>query len=72
MKLTKRAIKKLSKQARLKLALSMDFSEQWINRLVEHNKDNGPLTTVTAMQIIMQETGLTQDEILEPAAVKAA
>lgn len=70
MKLTKRAIKKLTKQTRLKLAIAMDFSEQWINRLVDQNKDNGPLTTITAMQIIMKETGLTQEEILE--AEKAA
>jgi hypothetical protein len=66
MKLTKRAIKKLNNKAsRLRLALAMGFSEQWIIKLIDQNKDNGPLTTIKAMQVIEQETKLAQADILE-------
>jgi len=50
---------------RLKVAVALDFSEQWIDRLIDANKDNGPLTTAKALQIIREELGLTDFEILE-------
>lgn len=42
----------------------------WISS--SRDKENGPLTTAKALQIISEETGLTQDEILEEAEVKVA
>lgn len=72
MKLTKKAIKKLSKETRLKLAIAMGFSEQWVVRLIDQNKDNGPLTTIVALAVIEQETKLTQSEILEAGRTTSA
>lgn len=70
MKLTKAVIKKLDTTRRLKLAIALGFSEQWINRLVDTNKNNGPLTTIKALQLIREETGLTDAEILEESTEK--
>lgn len=71
MKLSKKALEAIDqKQARLRLALAMGFTEQWIITLIGKNKENGPLTTAKALQIIEQETGLKQKQILvaeEPA-----
>jgi hypothetical protein len=49
----------------LSLALALNISEQWMRRVLENNKSNGPLTTVTALAIIREETGLTDSDILE-------
>jgi len=66
MKLTRKAIRAIKDQAiRLKLALALGFSEQWINRVIDANKANGPLTTAKALKVIREETGLTDSEILE-------
>lgn len=66
MKLSKKALKGIKNQpSRLKLALALGFSEQWINRLIRANKSNGPLITVKSMQVIREETGLTDSEILQ-------
>jgi hypothetical protein len=66
MKLTEKAIAAISNRSVvLQLALGLNFTELWINKLIEANKDNGPLTTIKAIGIIKQETGFTQDEILE-------
>jgi len=66
MKLTKKAIKRIKEQApRLKLALALGFSEQWIVKVIDANKANGPLTTATALRVIREETGLTDSELLE-------
>jgi hypothetical protein len=66
MKLTRKAIKGIKDQTvRLKLAIGLGFSEQWINRVIAANKSNGPLTTAIALKVIKEETGLTDQEILE-------
>jgi len=66
MKLTKEAIKKISRKPNpLKLAIALDFSEQWINRIIDANKNNGPLTTHTALEVIREVTGLEDSQILE-------
>lgn len=52
----------------LALALELGFSEQWTRRLIEANKDNGPLTTHVSVRLIKEETGLTENEILTEAA----
>lgn len=48
----------------LSLALALNISEQWMRRVIENNKPNGPLTTVTALGVIRDETGLTDADIL--------
>jgi hypothetical protein len=73
MRLTKKALKKVDQQEiRLKLALALGFTEAWVITLIARNKDNGPLTLAKALQVIVQETGLKQEEILEaeePASI---
>lgn len=72
MKLTEKAIAAISNRSViLSLALGLDFTELWINKLISANKDNGPLTTVKAIQIIKEETGLVDDEILEAETATA-
>lgn len=66
MKLTQKAIAAISiRSVKLALALGLGFTELWIGKLIEANKENGPLTTAMAMGIIKKETGLTDQEILE-------
>lgn len=67
MKLSNAAITAISEERKtlLSIALALDFSEQWTRRLIENNKDNGPLTTAKALQVIREETGLVDSEILE-------
>jgi hypothetical protein len=70
MKLSKKAIKLLKNRAlMLKVAIALDFSEQWVLILIKRNNTNGPLTTVTCVQTIVRESGLSQDEILEGESV---
>ena len=45
-----------------RLALAMNCSVQTIERWIKENEDNGKLTTVTAVQIIKEETGFGVDE----------
>lgn len=73
MKLSKKALRGIKDQAaRLKLALALKFSQQWIDKVVDANKPNGPLTTATALKVIREETGLTDAEILEEEKTPAA
>lgn len=66
MRLTNKAIKAIDKQGiRLKLALGLGFTEGWIISLIGQNKNNGPLTTAKALQIIKTETKLPDQQLLE-------
>lgn len=67
MKLSKQAIEKLkaSRDSRLRLCSTLGFTEVWVDKLVDKNKVNGPLTTVSAIEAIKEETGLPDSEILE-------
>jgi hypothetical protein len=67
MKLSNRAIEKLkaSRESRLRLCSSLGFTEVWIDKLIDKNKVNGPLTTVSAIGVIREETELADSEILE-------
>jgi hypothetical protein len=73
MKLSKRAIKKITRQTRQKLAIALGFSEYWVGRLVAKNKHNGPLVTPPALMVLREETKLDDIELLEesqPATAK--
>jgi hypothetical protein len=71
MKLSNQAIEAISERpVVLRLALALGFSERWILRVIGKNKKNGPLTTIAAIQIIREETGLLDSEILEASDVK--
>lgn len=75
MKLSDKAIGHLAhpdnRNSRLKLAIKLGFGEAWIKAVIKENKDNGPLTTMAAMQVIREETGLMDSEILEAEPVPA-
>jgi len=73
MKLTAKAIEAIDNQkTKLLLALALGFKEQWIDKVVKKNKDNGPLTTAQALQTIRFETGAKDHEILEEVPEKNA
>lgn len=66
MKLSNIALTRISeRKILLALALSLDFTEQWMRRVIENNKENGPLTTAKALMTIKEQTGLGDAEILE-------
>lgn len=65
MKLTERAISEINQETKLKLAIALGFTEYWVGKLLEANKDNGPLTTMAALKVIREETGLLDAAILE-------
>lgn len=71
MKLTAKAIASISNRpVILALALALGFTEVWIVKLIEANKENGPLTTAKALQVIKAESGLSDSEILESEPVE--
>lgn len=65
MKLSKKAIRKINKQTMLKLAIALGFTELWVSRLVKKNKANGPLTTPSALNVLREELGMEDKELLE-------
>lgn len=74
MKLSAVALDKINvTPTRLKLALELGCTERWISRLIKDNDPNNDLTLSSALRIIREETGLTDNEILEDetTAVKA-
>ena len=67
--LTQKAIEAIDTSAarpRLQIALNRG-SEMSIRRYIKDNKENGPLTTETALVEISKLTGLKRKEILEAA-----
>lgn len=69
--LSTRAIELLDQEARLKLAIALGFTEYWVNKSIKKNKPNGPLTTAMALKVMREETGLSDDQILEDEVVGA-
>lgn len=65
MRLSPIAIAKISStDIRLKLALSLHVTEKSIIEYIKNNKNNGSLTKASALIVIKEETGLTEEEIL--------
>lgn len=70
MKLTELALQKINNtQTRMKIGLALGVSDQQVRRYVIANSDN--LTKVAALAVIRQETGLTDEQILEKEEVSA-
>lgn len=67
MKLTSKAITEIKKNTRLKnrLALELGKSGYTVERWISENENNGMLTTAKSVQLIIEETEMVQDEILE-------
>lgn len=73
MKLKQTIINRLNQERmfRLKIADGLGFKELWIDKLIEANKNNGPLTTAKSLQVIRKELGITDSEILEEQTANA-
>lgn len=72
MTISKQAIAKINQATQLKLALALGYSGRWIVNVIAANKPNGPLTTYSALKVIREETGLTDQEILAEEPVTEA
>lgn len=68
MKLSKAAIKALNNDGKLRkrLAYELNVHITSVDRWIEENeeKEDSRLTTVKAVNVISEETGMSQDEIL--------
>lgn len=72
MRLTKKALTAINNSStRLKLAMALTCTEQWIIKMIKANKVNGPLTTATALGVIKDETKLKEKDILDSEKVVA-
>lgn len=58
-------------KTRLKLALALGYTEQWVIKAIDKNEVDGKLTTATAIAVINAETKLSQEEILEQEPIGA-
>lgn len=67
MKLSDKAITAIESNNKVKarLALAFDKSGFTIERWISHNEVNGDLTKIASVQIITEETGLSEDEVLK-------
>jgi hypothetical protein len=74
MKLSKKAIKKIDRQTRQKLAIALGFSEYWVSRLVAKNKHNGPLVSPPSLSVLRDVLKIEDKDLLEedkePATAK--
>lgn len=52
------------------LALQLDCSVPTVDRWIKANDENGDLTKSAAVQVISEETGLNQSEILEEVVLE--
>ena len=64
-KITILALKGMTKEHKGRLAESMGMSTNSFYRHINENQDNGELTKAKALQVISEETGLDQSQILE-------
>jgi len=66
MNLTNQVIEILRENMALRnrIAIELDCSEQTIRRWLNENEPDGDLTKASALKIISEETGLTNEEIL--------
>lgn len=72
MKLKKKALAEINNpRTRSLLALGLGHTEQWIIQLIKRNDANGTLTTMAAINIIKEETKLSEKDILEQEPVTA-
>ena len=69
MTITDQAIELITTRAINRIALEFDCSVYTVKRWIDANEPNGDLTKTKAVQIISEETGLTDSEILMEAMV---
>lgn len=70
MRLKEKALQAIDQtKIRLRLALALECTEQWIIKAIATNKDNGPLTKASALRVIREETGFSDKQILDDTPV---
>lgn len=71
MKISKKVIKiiKNDLELRREIGYVLKFGDLWMSRLARDNKENGPLTTKAAIDVIKAFTGLSERTILERKVV---
>jgi hypothetical protein len=72
--ITDKAIKLIQNntQAKNRLAFELACSIHTVERWIRDNQDNGDLTKTAAVEIIMEETGLSFQQVLERRTVVLA
>lgn len=59
------ALRGIGKYGKGRIADGMGTTIETVTRWIKENSENGPLTTAKALQLITEETGLSDHEILE-------
>lgn len=67
MRIKVKALTEINGSTRLKTRLALELSKSvyTVDRWLLENMDNSPLTTAKALQVIREETGLKDSQILE-------
>lgn len=67
MKLTRKAVQKLkaSSGAKARLCSVLDKSYPTVQRWINENDEDGKLTTANALEVLSEELGIPQTELLE-------
>lgn len=75
MKLSETAIETIKHKDHLRLrnrlALELDVHSSSVERWLKENESDGSLTRASALRIIMEETGMAQEEILTSESAAA-
>lgn len=70
MRLTQTALQRIKEpRIRMRIAVALGITDQAVMKLIKRNSDN--LTKIAAIEVIREETGLSDSEILEEALVRA-
>lgn len=74
MRIQEQALLTINSSVRLKTVLALELGKAvaTVSRWISENTENSPLTTAKALQIIREETGLEDSQILEETADTAA
>jgi hypothetical protein len=59
------ALRGTSKEFKKDMAEKLNTSDNSLYRWINDNEENGPLTTMKSLQLIREETGLNDGQILE-------
>jgi hypothetical protein len=70
MRLSQTALQRVREpRIRMRVAVALGITDQAVAKLIKRNSDN--LTKIAAIHVIKEETGLCENEILEPDNVAA-
>lgn len=67
MRLSKECIEHISntQKTRLKIAMVLGISEDWVKRLIKKNETNSILTLAATIEVIKSESGMSYSEIID-------